>query len=314
MRVGQYGRTAATLGVVAATLAVLPVRVAPIPGQGVSSFAVAIAVADEARGGGDRGRGNEGRSGGGRGGENGKGGNDRGGSDRGHSDEDDGEGKEGLSGNGRGEGSRRGGNETPGAGANGKAGAAGREQGNESRGGGVETGASARSVEGKGRPSGGVSGEAGSNAPASQGSLPAEAGGEEARPLKAVRVERDDEGMRILYSNRILERIVAGRYEMENAEGVVVVSRQATPEDIGRVKENVGRSGLPTPSGTAVPAGSGVESMSVTADEVTIRYREGWAESLAAGRYRLEDPDGNIVVERPATAQDQGRLAAIAGG
>ena len=135
-----------------------------------------------------------------------------------------------------------------------------------------------------------------------------------APPVKAVRVERDAEGVGVVYSNQVRERISGGRLEMKDAGGRTVVDRPATAKDIERVRENVRRSGLGAAKDTSLPAGSEVESVAVSQDGMAVRYREGWTENLAGDRYRFSDPDGNTVVDRPATAEDRSRLLAIAGG
>jgi len=127
-------------------------------------------------------------------------------------------------------------------------------------------------------------------------------------------VERDAEGVGVVYSNQVRERISGGRLEMKDAGGRTVVDRPATAKDIERVRENVRRSGLGAAKDTSLPAGSEVESVAVSQDGMAVRYREGWTENLAGDRYRFSDPDGNTVVDRPATAEDRSRLLAIAGG
>ncbi len=138
--------------------------------------------------------------------------------------------------------------------------------------------------------------------------------GGSAGPVRAVRVERDGAEMRVFYSNKVRESIGAGRYVMDDATGKTVIDRAATPADLDRVRENVQRSGLAATAGASLPAELEVELLEVTEGGLSVRYREGWSESLAEGRYRMADPDGNTVVERPATAEDRNRLQGIAGG
>ena len=118
----------------------------------------------------------------------------------------------------------------------------------------------------------------------------------------------------MVYSNQVRERISGGRLEMQDAGGRTVIDRPATAKDIERVRENVRRSGLGVARDASLPAGSEVESVAVSQDGMSVRYREGWTESLGGDRYRFADPDGNTVVDRPATTEDRNRLLAIAGG
>lgn len=48
----------------------------------------------------------------------------------------------------------------------------------------------------------------------------------------------------------------------------------------------------------------------VRGDTVEVAYPDGWHESLKRGRLRLRDPDGRLVVDRPATAEDRRRIRA----
>ena len=137
--------------------------------------------------------------------------------------------------------------------------------------------------------------------------------GAAAAPVRAVRVERNGEGLGVVYSNRVRERIAGGRLEMRDAGGKVVIDRPATATDIERVRENIRRSGLGSARDASLPHGSDIDSVAVSSDGLSVRYREGWTENLSGNRYRFEDPDGNTVVDRPATAEDRNRLLAIAG-
>lgn len=46
--------------------------------------------------------------------------------------------------------------------------------------------------------------------------------------------------------------------------------------------------------------------------DLRIQYSNGWDERIRGGRYRLLDPSGQIVTDRPATGQDRERMRAIA--
>ena len=149
-------------------------------------------------------------------------------------------------------------------------------------------------------------GRAAAEVPVAPATLPAR--------LTATRVERDGDGIALVYSSGIRERLAAGRYEMQDASGKVVNERPAMPRDAERMRENARLSGLVVVSEAALPPGSDVESIAVTPEGMAIRYREGWTEDLIGLRYRFADPDGNTVVDRPATAEDRNRLLAIATG
>jgi hypothetical protein len=101
---------------------------------------------------------------------------------------------------------------------------------------------------------------------------------------------------------------------MRDADGKTVIDRPATAGDVERIRENVRRSGLAAAKEVSLPAGSDVESVAISAEGFAVRYREGWTENLIGDRYRFSDPDGNTVVDRPATMEDRNRLLAIAGG
>lgn len=45
-------------------------------------------------------------------------------------------------------------------------------------------------------------------------------------------------------------------------------------------------------------------------DSIEVVYPDGWRESLKEGRLRLRDPDGRLVVDRAATAEDRRRIRA----
>jgi hypothetical protein len=133
-------------------------------------------------------------------------------------------------------------------------------------------------------------------------------------PLKVVSVIRDGAGLEVIYTTSVRERIDGDRYLMFDAAGAVVGDRPATPADMDRLLRNVRTSGLHPVKAVPLPAGSDVERVSVSPGGMFVRYRAGWTEDLAGGNYRFADPNGNTVVDRPATAVDRSRLLAIAGG
>ena len=151
--------------------------------------------------------------------------------------------------------------------------------------------------------------------PAGQVTAPKAAEKSEAQPLRAVRVERDAAGMGVVYSNRVRERIADGRFEMHDAEGHVVVDRPATAKDVERVRENLRRSGLGDAPSASLPAGSDVVSVGVSAEGLSVRYREGWTEESERGTATASrTPTATPSYDRPATEEDRNRLRALTGG
>ena len=175
---------------------------------------------------------------------------------------------------------------------------------------GVNLGATRGLAPIRGEESGGAAGSNAGNGAASKGESPAAA----VAPLRVVRAERNAAGIEVLYTSQVRERIIDGRYEMMDATGTVVADRPATPRDIERLRDNVRLSGLGAVSEASLPAASDVESVAVSQRGMVVRYRAGWTEDLSGDRYRFADPDGNTVVDRPATLEDRNRLLAIAGG
>ncbi|MEE8444714.1 MAG: hypothetical protein V3S44_05150, partial [Alphaproteobacteria bacterium] len=46
----------------------------------------------------------------------------------------------------------------------------------------------------------------------------------------------------------------------------------------------------------------------VLGDKIEVTYSDGWKEEIENGQYEMKDPNGNTVIERPATAADRSRL------
>ena len=162
---------------------------------------------------------------------------------------------------------------------------------------------------GRGRGRGGDDGPTRGAAAGGGGGAPSSGDG-----LRVVKLEESAAGFEVIYSNGVKEEIENGRYEMKNAAGRTVVERRATAADLQRIRANARNSGVAAPGlpAAGTPGGE-VRSVEVAGRAIEVRYVTGWKEELEAGRYELKDPNDNTVVERPATAEDQARLTAIAG-
>ena len=130
-----------------------------------------------------------------------------------------------------------------------------------------------------------------------------------------VKTEVEGNSIEVTFADGTKEEIENGVYERKNAAGRTVEERPATQADFDRLAGIAG--GVvgdgTTPSGSA-PTGerefvlTDGTKIEVAGDTIEVKYSDGWKEEIEAGRYELKDPDGNTVVERPATAGDRTRL------
>lgn len=91
------------------------------------------------------------------------------------------------------------------------------------------------------------------------------------------------------------EYLTADRYERRDSRGRIRETRRATAGDRDRL--------------AASPRAGAVElRIEIAGDRLTAIDSAGWREELRRGRYRLTDPRGNLVTDRPATAADLDRI------
>ena len=102
-------------------------------------------------------------------------------------------------------------------------------------------------------------------------------------------------GMWRLFDDGSSEHLADGRYERRDRNGRLIEKRSAVPADrerLGRIRRN-----------------DKVElRVEVRGNRLTITDRAGWREEFRNGAYRLTDPRGNVVANRPATAADIARI------
>jgi hypothetical protein len=122
-----------------------------------------------------------------------------------------------------------------------------------------------------------------------------------------AKAEIDGDNIEISYPDGTKEEIENGVYERKDATGNTVEERPATQTDVDRL--TAGAAALENSARVerefTGPDGTKVE---VTGNDIEVTYSDGWREEIEAGQYEMKDPNGNTVVERPATPADRSRL------
>lgn len=90
------------------------------------------------------------------------------------------------------------------------------------------------------------------------------------------------------------ERLIGGRYQHLDRGGRLIEDRAATTADRRRLGQ--------------LDRGAVAALIEVRGDGVMVTDPGGWREELRAGRYRLTDPRGNLVVDRVAGSADLERI------